>query len=516
MPDNPFESLRRTPRPAPAAQPKATPNTPAMGGSAPSTEDLGQLNLFQQSTSSWAEIPDAAEEPQFPDVDPRDQSVDWGVVRTIRRDVATRLQTELDAQSVASATPSAERRREIARPLIEDAVRTRAMEALTANAEWPVELELLYRKAVDDSMFGLGRWQPLLEIPDAENIVIQGASPVRVEHADGRLTYLPPVAESDEELTEQIELLAKNSNPPRAFDVMHTDVTINYQDRFRIHAVSGEVSRQPSVAIRQHLHTKIGLGDLVDGGVMPHDVAVFLAKAVVLRKTIFVIGDVGDGKTTTLRALIDAIPTKERFATLETDLELFAHLMPGREYTLVLTARDGMGERNADGTMAGEIQVGELIPPALRQTITRIIVGELRGGEAGAMFEAMQSGAGSMATLHSASCQKFPERLATLAARSPIYSLEEAQRQIGQSVDLVVHMRKVDTKQGRRRFIQEIRTLTNGEEHRASGSEIYTADKRTGTPISFTPSHMEGYDDWHYLTVDLNRYESPEDERGAA
>ncbi|WP_394276243.1 ATPase, T2SS/T4P/T4SS family [Luteococcus sp.] len=518
MPDNPFENLRRSrgaqPQPIRTTPPQPLAETDGEGQPAAPLQDI---NLFQSSSYSWASPDEAATSTAPAAVTPEELSVDWQVVRALRHEVSGRLQKALNPAGEASSQPaSRERRWEVGQPLITEVVRARAMEALSANNEWPLELEALYRKAISDSMFGLGRWQPLLEIPDAENIVICGTRPVRVDHADGRQSYLPPVADSHDELTEQIELLAKNSHPPRAFDVMHTDVTINYKDRFRIHAMSDEVSGEPSVAIRQHLHTRIGLGDLVDGGVMPHDVAVFLAKAVALRKTIFVIGDVGDGKTTTMRALIDAIPMRERFATLETDLELFAHLMPGREYTLVLTARDGMGERNADGTLAGEIPVAALIPPALRQSITRIIVGELRGDEAGAMFEAMQSGAGAMATLHSASCQKFPERLATLAARSPIYSLEEAQRQIGQSVDLVLHIRKVDTPQGRRRFVQEIRTLTNGEEHRASGSEIYKADQWTGAPISFTPSHMENYEDWDHITVELHRYESETDQEGAA
>jgi type IV secretory pathway ATPase VirB11/archaellum biosynthesis ATPase len=81
----------------------------------------------------------------------------------------------------------------------------------------------------------------------------------------------------------------------------------------------------------------------------------------------------------------------ERFGTLETDYELMTHLQPGRENIVALQARTGHGER--DGTHAlGEFTIADLMPEALRQNLSRLIVGEVRGGEAAAMFEAMRAG----------------------------------------------------------------------------------------------------------------------------
>lgn len=515
--DNPFDALRAAPAPVTPVGPATVSSDDGM--------DLEAVALLQQEVPQWSVTDTAA---TIEDA-PQEQSMDWQLVRELRETVARRLEAKLsvdqpkraekpdqDSQaplSAANLRRDAETRRALAEPVLDEVLREHATQAFARGMAWDLEIEAKYRKAVIDTMFGLGRWQPLLEITDAENIIIMGTRPVLVDHSDGRRTILPPVADSNEELMEQISLLAQNSIPPRAFDPLHIDVTINYQDKFRIHAVSDEVSREPSVAIRQHLHTRIGLGDLVKQGVMSQDVAIFLAKAVALRLSIIVVGDVGDGKTTTLRCLIDAIPQRERFATLETDLELFAHLMPGREYTLVLTARDGMGERNPDGTLAGAIPVEQLIPPSLRQAITRIIVGELRGTEAAAMFEAMQTAAGAMATLHVSDASDAPERLATLAARSPIYSLEEAQRQIAQSVDLVVHIRKVDLPGGgRKRFVQSIISLRGGEEERAARGEIYSADRWTGQQISFTPSNVHRWEDFDHVDVTLNSYEDEEDQ----
>ena len=93
-----------------------------------------------------------------------------------------------------------------------------------------------------------------------------------------------------------------------------------------------------------------------------------------------------------LRALVAAIPANERFGTLETDYELLTHLLPGRRNIVALQARIGQGEVVA-GSRIGEVTVADLVPEALRQNLSRIVVGEVRGAEAGAMFEAMQSGA---------------------------------------------------------------------------------------------------------------------------
>ena len=93
-----------------------------------------------------------------------------------------------------------------------------------------------------------------------------------------------------------------------------------------------------------------------------------------------------------LRALIASIPHNERFGTLETDYELLTHLQASRRNMLALQARVGLGEVT-DGRHVGEFSVAELIPEALRQNLARLVIGEVRGAEAGAMFEAMQSGA---------------------------------------------------------------------------------------------------------------------------
>jgi Flp pilus assembly CpaF family ATPase len=115
----------------------------------------------------------------------------------------------------------------------------------------------------------------------------------------------------------------------------------------------------------------------------------------------------------------------------------------------------------------GEFTVADLIPEALRQNLARLIVGEVRGGEAGAMFEAMTAGAGTMSTTHSHSAASTIDRLASRVAQGGVLTIEEAYRQIAHHIHLLIHVQLVDdTWRGglRTRRIAEIRQLTGGIE----------------------------------------------------
>lgn len=211
--------------------------------------------------------------------------------------------------------------------------------------------------------------------------------------------------------------------------VMTPRGTLALGERFRLHAIGLGLSYRPSVVIRQHTLTSVSLADLVDGGLMPGEVGQFLDAAVLARKSMVISGDQGAGKTTLLRALINSIPRNERFGTLETDYELMTHLQPGRSNILALQARVGHGEHTG-GVSVGQFTISDLMPEALRQNLSRLIVGEVRGGEAAAMFEAMQAGTGTMSTTHSHSAASTMDRLASRVAQGGVLTIDEAYRQI--------------------------------------------------------------------------------------
>ncbi len=391
--------------------------------------------------------------------------VDWPLVVRLRRRASELITQAL----VGRVGPVGEvDRRLLGRSIVRTVVREYA-DTLSANGEalWPIAVEESYALAVENAIFGFGRLQPLFEIPEAENIEIHGCDSVVVQFSDGRREPRPPVADSDEELVEAIRFLGESVSPARPFDDAHPMLTLALGDRFRLHAIGFGLSYRPSVAIRQHTLTDVDLRQLAASGMMPLDVARFLHAAVLARTSMVISGDQGAGKTTLLRALIAAIPANERFGTLETDYELLTHLQPGRRNMVALQSRVGMGEI-VHGRHVGEFTVADLIPEALRQNLSRLVVGEVRGGEAGAMFEAMTAGAGTLSTTHSHSAASTIDRLASRVAQGGVLTMEEAYRQIAHHIGLLVHVRLSDDSwRGgvRTRTVAEIRQLTGGLEN---------------------------------------------------
>jgi pilus assembly protein CpaF len=419
-----------------------------------------------------------------------DAQIDWQLVRRLKLISVSRVEEHIKQHRARHGLdPSVDDRREMGRPIIHQVVSEHAQSDAAQGYLWTPVLEDRYYKAVFDSQFGYGRLQPLFEIPTAENITIHGCDSVKVHHTDGTVERWPPVADSDEELLEQLRQMGSNAQPVRTLDGHHLDMTLMLDERFRLHAYSNEIGVRPRVAIRQHLLTQISLGDLADRRLMPNDVALFLDAAVRANTTLVVAGEQAVGKTTLLRALIDSIPLEEEFGTLETDLELFSHKLPGRDNSAALFSRSGMGERGPDGARIGEVSVSSLVDMALRQYLQRIIVGEVRGAEASALFQAMTVGTGTMFTLHSRDPETIPIRLASRIAEGRVYSIDEALRQIGLLLQLIVYVEVVDERGfgGQRyRRITQISHCTPGEQGRPSITPIFTTDEH-GDPLTFNP-----------------------------
>ncbi len=417
--------------------------------------------------------------------------IDWGLVTELRRKASDQISANVEQWFVdyAKVMPDQDKRL-MGRSVVRQVVRDYASHLNHSGAAlWSLELEHAYAVAVENAIYGFGRMQPLFEIPDAENIEIHGWDSVMIQYGDGRREEHPPVADSDEELVAQVRFLAENAKPARPFDDAHPVLTVALGNRFRMHAIAFGLADRPSVVIRQHLLTDVTLDELATGGMMPVQIASLLRQAVLSRVSMVISGDQGAGKTTLLRALIDAIPRTERFGTLETDFELLTHLHPQWKNMVALQARVGMGEE-LDGHRLGEFSVADLIPQALRQNLTRLIVGEVRGEEAGAMFEAMQAGAGTMSTTHSHSAASTIDRLASRVAQGRVLTVEEAYRQIAQNIGLIIHIKLEDnTWRGgvRRRYISEVIALTGGMENGRPVTHLVYRAPTANTPGVFDP-----------------------------
>ncbi|HEY5784814.1 MAG TPA: CpaF/VirB11 family protein [Microlunatus sp.] len=392
--------------------------------------------------------------------------LDWSLVYRIRHTVSDRLSEET-GQQLADGQIDEATRVQIGRDLIAHVVKKHSDEAILAgdrdNQIAASDLER-YTRAVDSSIFGYGRWQPLLDDPHVENIEIRGYKAVFMVYAD-RILQVAPVADSDVELIEQLQFISAYSRTPKPFSPAHPVMTLNLEDRFRLHAEAFKCDR-PTIVIRQHSFAGVSLDELRGLGMMPTSVFEFLQAAVRAKQSIVISGIGGVGKTTFLRALAMEMDPLESVGVVETDPELFLHKLPGRLRTVNFTASDGSGEGvGPDGRPIGEFTVQQHLMELLRQNISRIIVGEVRGNEAATMFQAMQVGAGSLSTIHAQHAAATIERLVTAAALGGGMTQIDAYRQIAVNINLIIHLgtedRRTQTQGGTlRRYVNQVTEIS--------------------------------------------------------
>ncbi|QAY68761.1 CpaF family protein [Xylanimonas protaetiae] len=366
--------------------------------------------------------------------------VDWSLVARLRQ----RASEQIARAEHADGTPSDradQKQRGLA--IVIDLVTSANTERVDAGSPaWePAHLHAL-TKAVRDSLFGLGRLQPLVDRPDVENIEIAGHDHVRLQLLDGSYEAGPPVADSDEELVDFLVFLASRSETSaRSFSPAQPNLDLRLDGGARL-AATAWVSTRPQVTIRLHRLVDVTLDDLAANGTLTDVQASFLRAAVRARKSIVVSGAQGAGKTTLMRALCGEIPYEESIGTFETEYELFLHEMPDRHAMVRhFEARPGAGEVGPDGRPAGEYSIDQLLRNSYRQNLSRQIVGEVRGAEVWAMLEAMESGSGSLSTTHATDAENAIHKLVTCAMKAgPGITPDLATRKLAQAIDLIVHV----------------------------------------------------------------------------
>lgn len=370
-----------------------------------------------------------------------DPGVDWTLVATLRGQVSEQL-----SRAVAEE-------RDLPKELHEELARRLTLEAIDQTmTEWtnsgrptlssPQRAALA--RAVSDSLFRLGRLQPLVEDERVENININGYDDVELELTDGTVIPGPPVAESDQHLINDVVFLASRSEVnARSFSEAQPAVHLRLDDGSRLAAVAW-VSPRPQLTIRRHRLVKVTLQELVHGGLLDPVAASLLAAAVRARLSIVISGAPGAGKTTLLRALAACIHPRERIATIETEYEL--HLHEYRPRTWAWEARPGTGEVGPDGRQAGEYTLSQAVYDVVRFNVWRVIVGEVRGEEVIPLLKNLENGAGSLSTTHARNATAAIRKLVTCGmAAGPQWTHPLMTEKLAESIDLVVHLELTDT-----------------------------------------------------------------------
>ncbi|MFD0734127.1 CpaF family protein [Planotetraspora mira] len=415
--------------------------------------------------------------------------IDHSLVKRFRQEVGDRLarQRRLD-QAGGVAAMSGEDERQFARALIAQVLEEFARGEIGVGRTPPTaEEEEGLAAGVHAALFGVGRLQPLLDDSEIENIDVNGCDRVFVSYADGREVMADPVADSDEELVELIQILAAYSGlSSRPFDTANPQLDLRLPDGSRLSAVM-DVTSRPSLSVRRARLGKVFLSDLVGNGTISPDLGRFLSAVVAARKNVMIAGSTNAGKTTLLRALANEIPAHERLITVERALELgldqFQELHPN-----VVAFEHRLP--NSEGQ--GEITMAELVRRSLRMNPSRVIVGEVLGDEIVTMLNAMTQGNdGSLSTIHANSSMEVFNRISTYALQAEErLPIEASHMLIAGAIDFVVFIEKRnDYSFGGtlRRFVSSVREVT-GVDGRVLSSEVFMASPDGGVvphaPIS--------------------------------
>jgi pilus assembly protein CpaF len=287
---------------------------------------------------------------------------------------------------------------------------------------------------VSDEVVGLGPIEFLLKDPEVSEVMVNGADDVYVERK-GRLERVDRgLFEGEEAVYHLIERIVGPLGLRVDESCPYVDARL--PDGSRFHAIVPPLSLcGPVVTLRKFGISALGPEDLVRLRSASTEVMEFLGAAVRGRANVIVSGGAASGKTTLLGALSSFIPPGERIVTIEDAAEL--RLV--QPHVVRLEARPSSAEGR------GAISVRDLVRNALRMRPDRIIVGEVRGGEALDMLQAMNTGhEGSMSTAHANSPRELMSRLETMVLMSDVdLPATHVREQIAATIDLVVHMSRL-------------------------------------------------------------------------
>lgn len=302
---------------------------------------------------------------------------------------------------------------------------------------------------IRDEMLGLGPLEPLLKDDTITEIMVNGPKKIFVEKL-GKLTLTDVKFQDDQHLMNIIERILTPLG--RRIDESSPLVDARLADGSRVNAIIPPLSLVgPAVTIRKFSKKPFSVENLIAFGTMDERMAQFLRACVKARINILVSGGTGSGKTTTLNVLSSFIPNTDRIVTIEDAAELRLQ----QEHVVTLESRPA----NLEGK--GAITIRDLVRNALRMRPDRIIVGEVRSGEALDMLQAMNTGHdGSLTTAHANTPRDALSRLETMVLMSgldlPVRAIRE---QVSSAIDLVLQQSRIRDGSRKVTYITEVQKM---------------------------------------------------------